>query len=408
MVQVHPFKGIRPTSELAVQVAALPYDVVNSQEAKELATGNPYSYFHIDKAEIDLSPDLSPYDEKVYQKAADNLADFLEAGWLFKEDQPYFYLYELGMNGRSQTGIVACTGIEDYINEKIKKHEFTRHEKEIDRMNHIRTCDANTSPIFLSYRPKIEIQKLIETWQQEHSPVYDFTSYHEVTHRVWVIDQADTIEKLTNLFKEVEALYIADGHHRTESAVKIGLEKRKNGEQNPETEQFLSIIFPEDELAIWEYNRVLKVELPADFIDQLAENYFVTKSGVKKPKQAGDCQLYDGKAWYTLTIKPAKIPNDPVEKLDVALLQKYVFETIFDIQDIRTDKRIDFVGGIRGTEELEKRVDSGEFKLAFSMYPTQMKDLLAVADAKKIMPPKSTWFEPKLLSGLFLHDLETK
>ncbi|MGO3779468.1 MAG: DUF1015 domain-containing protein [Enterococcus viikkiensis] len=408
MVQVHPFKGIRPTSELAAQVAALPYDVVNSQEAKELAAGNPYSYFHIDKAEIDLPADVSPYDKKVYQKAADNLADFLKAGWLFKEEQNYFYLYELVMNGRSQTGIVACTSIEDYIDEKIKKHEFTRHEKEIDRMNHIRTCDANTSPIFLSYRPKTEIQQIIKAWQQDYKPVYDFTSYHEVTHRVWVIDQGDTIETLAKLFTEIEALYIADGHHRTESAVKIGLEKRENGEQNPETEQFLSILFPEDELAIWEYNRVLKVAPPADFMEQLKENYSVTKSGVKKPKQAGDCQLYDGETWYTLRIKAEKIPNDPVEKLDVALLQKHVFETIFDIQDIRTDKRIDFIGGIRGTAELERLVDSGDFKLAFSMYPTQMRDLLAVADAKKIMPPKSTWFEPKLLSGLFLHDLETK
>lgn len=408
MVQVHPFKAIRPAEDLAEQVAALPYDVVNSQEAKELANGNPYSYFHIDKAEIDLPVDVSPYDEKVYQKAADNLAAFLEKGWLFKENEANFYLYELVMNGRSQTGIVACTSITDYIDDKIKKHEFTRHEKEIDRMNHIRTCDANTSPIFLSYRPQEEIQTIIKTWQKEHAPVYDFVSYHEVTHRVWVIDQAATSDRLAGLFTKVDALYIADGHHRTESAVKIGLEKRQSGEQNPETEQFLSIIFPEDELAIWEYNRVLKTPPPADFMERLAENYHVTNTGTKKPEKAGDCQLYDGTAWYTLSIKPEKVPNDPVEKLDVALLQKFVLEDIFEINDIRTDKRIDFVGGIRGTEELEKLVDSGEWKLAFSMYPTQMTDLLDVADAKKIMPPKSTWFEPKLLSGLFLHDLETK
>ena len=408
MVQVHPFKAIRPAEDLAEQVAALPYDVVNSQEAKELANGNPYSYFHIDKAEIDLPADVSPYDEKVYQKAADNLAAFLEKGWLFKENEANFYLYELVMNGRSQTGIVACTSTTEYIDEKIKKHEFTRHEKEIDRMNHIRTCDANTSPIFLSYRPQEEIQTIIKTWQKEHAPVYDFVSYHEVTHRVWVIDQAATSDRLAGLFTKVDALYIADGHHRTESAVKIGLEKRQSGEQNPETEQFLSIIFPEDELAIWEYNRVLKTPPPADFMERLAENYHVTNTGTKKPEKAGDCQLYDGTAWYTLSIKPEKVPNDPVEKLDVALLQKFVLEDIFEINDIRTDKRIDFVGGIRGTEELEKLVDSGEWKLAFSMYPTQMTDLLDVADAKKIMPPKSTWFEPKLLSGLFLHDLETK
>lgn len=408
MVQVHPFKGIRPAEDLAAKVAALPYDVVNSQEAKALAADNPYSYFHIDKAEIDLPTDLSPYDEKVYQKAAANLADFLAKGWLFKETKPYFYLYELVMDGRSQTGIVACTSIQDYLDEKIKKHEFTRHEKEIDRMNHIRTCDANTSPIFLTYRPQTEIQTIIKDWQQAHQPVYDFTSYHDVTHRVWVIDQSATIEQLAALFTEVEALYIADGHHRTESAVKIGLEKRQAGAENPETEQFLSIIFPEDELAIWEYNRVLKEESPVGFMARLAENYQVTKTGVKKPVKAGDCQLYDGTAWYTLSIKPEKVPNDPVEKLDVALLQKYVLEDIFAIKDIRTDQRIDFVGGIRGTEELEKLVDSGEWKLAFSMFPTQMTDLLDVADAQKIMPPKSTWFEPKLLSGLFLHDLETK
>lgn len=408
MVQVHPFRSIRPSAELADKVAALPYDVVNSQEAKDLAADNPYSYFHIDKAEIDLPTELSPYDESVYQQAADNLVAFLEKGWLFKENKAYFYLYELVMAGRSQTGIVACTSINDYIDEKIKKHEFTRHEKEIDRMNHIRTCDANTSPIFLSYRPQEKIQATIKNWQKAHAPVYDFVSYHDVTHRVWVIDQTDTIEQLADLFTEVEALYIADGHHRTESAVKIGLEKRQTGEQNPETEQFLSIIFPEDELAIWEYNRVLKTTPPADFMERLAENYQVVKTGVKKPEKAGDCQLYDGTAWYTLSIKPEKIPNDPVEKLDVALLQKFVLEDIFGIDDIRTDKRIDFVGGIRGTAELEKLVDSGEWKLAFSMYPTQMTDLLDVADAKKIMPPKSTWFEPKLLSGLFLHDLETK
>lgn len=407
MVQVQPFKAIRPAAELAKKVAALPYDVVNSQEAKELAAGNPYSYFHIDKAEIDLPSELSSYDEKVYQQAAANLAEFLEKGWLFKETADYFYLYELVMEGRSQTGIVACTAISDYLEGNIKKHEFTRHEKELDRMNHIRTCDANTSPIFLSYRPQAEIQTLIKTWQKDHVPVYDFTSYHQVTHRVWVIDQPAVIAQLTEGFAAVEALYIADGHHRTESAVKIGLEKRRFGEQGLETERFLSILFPEDELAIWEYNRVLKADPPTDFMERLAENYQVEKTEIKKPEKAGNCQLYDGTAWYTLRIKPEKVPNDPVEKLDVALLQKYVLEPIFEITDIRSDKRIDFVGGIRGTEELEKLVDSGEWKMAFSMYPTQMRDLLEVADAQKIMPPKSTWFEPKLLSGLFLHDLET-
>lgn len=408
MVQVSPFKAIRPDRKLAHKVAALPYDVVNSQEAQELAQGNPYSYFHIDKAEIDVSESISVYDPEVYQTAAKNLTDFLAKGWLVKEAAAAFYLYELVMDGRSQTGIVTCTSIQDYLDEKIKKHEFTRHEKEIDRMNHIRTCDANTSPIFLSYRPQNDIQLLVAEWKSTHRPIYDFTSFHEVTHRVWMIDDPLTIQTISDLFTKVDALYIADGHHRTESAVKVGLEKRKNGEQNSETEKFLSIIFPEDQLAIWEYNRVLNVDVPEDFFPRMAENYTITKTQHKKPTQAGDCQLYDGQAWYTLSIKPEKIPQDPVGKLDVALLQKYILEDIFDIKDMRTDQRIDFVGGIRGTAELEELVDSGAYQLAFSMYPTQMKDLLTVADAKQIMPPKSTWFEPKLLSGLFLHDLETK
>lgn len=408
MVVVHPFKAIRPNPDFASEVACLPYDVVNSAEAKAMAQDNPKSFFHIDKAEIDLPVDLSPYDEAVYQKAASNLADFLAKNWLHKDGENFYYLYELIMNGRSQTGLVACTSIDDYVSGKIKKHEFTRHEKEIDRMNHIRACDANTSPIFLSYRSRDAIQSQLKNWQETKTPVYDFTSYHEVTHKIWVIDDADLIASLAKEFEAVDALYIADGHHRTESAVKIGLEKRAAGTSSPESEHFLSIIFPEDQLAIWEYNRVLKGPAPADFMTRLAENYTIEKNGVKKPVKAGEVSLYDGSAWYTLTIKDNKIPNDPVESLDVSLLQKYVFENIFEIADIRTDKRIDFIGGIRGTDELEKLVDSGDWALAFSMYPTQMTDLLAVADANKIMPPKSTWFEPKLLSGLFLHDLETK
>lgn len=408
MVEVHPFKAIRPAEDLADKVAALPYDVVNSAEAKDLAEGNPYSFFHIDKAEIDLPTDLSPYDPQVYQKAADNLAAFLKEGWLKKEVDNFYYLYELIMDGRSQTGLVACTSIDDYVAGKIKKHEFTRPEKEVDRINHIKACDANTSPIFLSYRSDETIQGLLKSWKADHTPVYDFTSYHDVTHKVWVIDEAAVIEQLEQAFNKVNALYIADGHHRTESAVKVGLEKRENGEESPESSNFLSIIFPDDELAIWEYNRVLKVAPPADFFEQLAENFTVEKSGVKKPAAVGQVQMYLDNDWYTLTVKPEKVTNDPVERLDVSLLQNYVFDQIFDIKDVRTDKRIDFIGGIRGTEELEKLVDSGDWQLAFSMYPTAMSDLLSVADAGKIMPPKSTWFEPKLLSGLFMHDLETK
>ena len=408
MVQVRPFPGIRPAAELAAQVACLPYDVVNSTEAQALAADNPYSFFHIDKAEIDLPHDLSPYDPQVYQKAAENFQDFLAKGWLVKEQQPLLYLYELTMNGRSQTGLVATTSIDDYTSGKIKKHEFTRPEKEVDRIKHIQACDANTSPIFLSYRDEDHIQRLISQWQDQKAPVYDFTSYHEVQHRVWVIDDSAIIADLTAAFDEVPALYIADGHHRTESAVKVGLEKRANGEQSSESDYFLSIIFPESQLAIWEYNRVLNVDLPEDFFSQLEQAFDVAVSGVKKPVAQGQIQLYLDSKWYTLTIKEAVIPTDAVGRLDVSILQKQVFEKIFGIMDIRTDKRIDFIGGIRGPEELERLVDSDQWRLAFSMYPTQMEDLLAVADAGEIMPPKSTWFEPKLLSGLFLHDLETR
>lgn len=410
MVVVVPFKAIRPAEKYAEEVACLPYDVVDAAEAKAFAKGNPCSYFHIDKAEIDLPETLSPYDPQVYQKAADNLKKFLEKGWLKKDSAAQFYLYELTMDGRSQTGLVACTSIEDYQENKIKKHEFTRPEKEQDRIEHIKACDANTSPIFLCYRQQEAIQQIMKTWQKQHDPVYDFTSYYDVRHRVWVIDDPNINQSLQEHFEKVEALYIADGHHRSASAVKVGLEKRKEHAgkiENAESERFLSIIFPENELAIWEYNRVLKASPPQDFFEQLEQHFEVVKSGVKKAEKAGDFQLYDGKAWYTLTIRPESIPEDTVASLDASLLQQYVFEQIFAITDIRRDKRIDFVGGVRGSEELEKLVDSGEWRLGIALYPTAMTDLLKVADEGKNMPPKSTWFEPKLLSGLFLHDLES-
>lgn len=408
MVLVKAFKGIRPKPAYAAKIAELPYDVVNSQEAKELAQNNPYSYFHIDKAEIDLSEDVSPYSEEVYQKAAENLALNLEKGWLVKDNHPNFYLYQLTMNGRSQTGLVACTSIDDYIAGKIKKHEFTRYEKEIDRINHMKACDANTSPIFLTYRKEAEIQTIIEEWKKNHATLYDFESYHDVHHCVWLIDDERTTERLSQLFEEVDALYIADGHHRSESAVKVGLEKRANGTDSAESDFFLSILFPAEELEILEYNRILNVPLPEDFMTILKQHFIVEETTENKAREPRQIQMYLDQKWYQLTIPTEKIPADLIDSLDVSYLQKHVFEEIFDIMDIRSDKRIDFVGGIRGSEELVKHVDSGAWNLAFAMYPTQMSDLLAVADAGEIMPPKSTWFEPKLLSGLFLHDLETK
>lgn len=407
MVSIFPFKAIRPQAALADKVAELPYDVVNSQEAAAYAADNPYSYFHIDRSEIDL-PGIDPYDPKVYQKAAANLSAFLDAGWLLQDEQPAYYLYQLTMAGRSQTGLVACTAIDDYISGKIKKHEFTRPEKEIDRINHVLACDANTSPIFLSYRQPASLKKQIDAWQATHQPMYDFTRYHDVHHRVWLVDDQELLKMISQQFETVDALYIADGHHRTESAVKVGLQKRESGENSMESERFLSILFPENELAIWEYNRVLRYPVPENFFDALSEHFTIAQTNEKKPAQSGTIHLYVDHQWWALTIKPASIPTDTVGRLDVSLLQTYVLETIFGIKDIRTDKGIDFVGGIRGPQELERLVDSGDWSLAFSMYPTQMHDLLAVADAGEIMPPKSTWFEPKLLSGLFLHDLETK
>lgn len=408
MVSVHPFRVIHPKPDFAAKMAVLPYDVVDTQEAAAFAKDNPYSYFRIDRAEIDLPNLDSVYDPKVYAKAAENLKQFLQAGWLVEDKEATYYLYELTMNGRSQTGIVATTAIQEYLDGKIKKHEFTRPEKEQDRMNHIRACDADTSPIFLSYRQQDSIKQLIEHWKHTHATLYDFTHVYDVRHRVWQIDDPTVIQTLQSAFEKVPALYIADGHHRTESAVKIGLEKRANGTATPESEQFLAILFPDEELAIYEYNRVINVPIPENFMEQLAPAFTVEKIEYQKPQQKGQINCYHENQWYRLTVKESIQSDDPVAGLDVSLLQEYVIAPIFGITDVRTDKRIDFVGGIRGAEELVKRVDSGAWQLAFELYPTQMADLLNVADANQIMPPKSTWFEPKLLSGLFVYDLKTE
>lgn len=412
MVTLHPFKGIRPSAELSAKVATLPYDVLNSEEAKVLGDANPHSFLHIDKAEIDLPASLSPYDEKVYLKAGQNLQQFFQKKWLIQDDAPVLYLYELIMDGRSQTGIVGCTAIDDYVSGKIKKHEFTRPEKEVDRIRHIEACDANTSPIFLTYRTQNAIQELIAKWKKQHNPIYDFTSFHEVTHRVWIVDEPSIIDTLVTSFaNDVPALYIADGHHRTESAVKVG-HKLKNDSTsiNPEEEAnyFLSVLFPKEELEILDYNRVLNVPITADFLTHLEKSFTVEKATQGKPVASKSFGMYLDGQWYSLIAKETILSNDPVDGLDVSLLQNHIFQHIFDIQDVRTDKRIDFVGGIRSMQELEKLVDTGNWTIAFSVYPTTMDDLLNVADAGKTMPPKSTWFEPKLLSGLFLHDLETK
>ncbi len=408
------FKAVRPEALHAHEVAALPYDVMNSDEAREMVEGKPYSFLHVDKAEIDLDKSIDIYDKKVYEKASSNLYKLIEDGILIEEDKPCFYIYRQIMDGRIQTGLVGCTSIDDYINNIIKKHEFTRADKEQDRINHVDYCDANTGPIFLTYRNEEKISDIINTWT-EKAPVCDFVSEDGISHIVWVIDDEKTIVQLSELFKGVEYLYIADGHHRAASAVKVGLKRREanpNYSGDEEFNFFLSVVFPDNELYIMDYNRVVK-DLNGyssqEFMDKVSEMFSIENykgNGQYKPVSKHSYGMYlDGK-WYILKAKEGTYrAEDPVERLDVSILQKNLLSPILGIEDPRTDKRIDFVGGIRGLEELERRVAEG-MKVAFSMYPTTIEDLMDIADAGQVMPPKSTWFEPKLRSGLFIHKLK--
>ncbi len=412
MVIVKPFKALRPTPAYAAQVAALPYDVMSSAEAKEMAAGNPYSFLHVDKAEIDLPPETDIYAPEVYAKAAANLQKLAADGILQADPTACLYIYRQEMDGRRQSGLVACTAVDDYLEDRIKKHEFTRADKEADRIRHVDTCDANTGPIFLTYPGEAGIAAQISGWQQAHAPVYDFTAEDGVGHTVWVIDDPATIAAITAAFAAVPALYIADGHHRAASAVRVGQRRRAQhpgytGEE--EFNFFLSVIFPADELAIMDYNRVIQ-DLggltEADFLARLAEVFEITPAApLTRPAAVHTMSLCLPSGWYTLKVRPGRlIPADPQQRLDVAILQTQVLEPILGIADPRTDKRIDFVGGIRGLAELEARVQAGA-AAAFAMYPTQLADLMAIADMGEVMPPKSTWFEPKLRSGLFIHKL---
>lgn len=416
MAIVRAFKGIRPEPKYAEKVAALPYDVMNSDEAREMVKDNPYSFLHVDKAEIDLDRNVNIYDQKVYDKAKDNLNKMIENQILIQDEKPVLYIYKLTMNGKSQVGLVSCTSIDEYIDGTIKKHELTREDKEIDRIKHVDNCNANTGPIFLTYRSKESINKIIENWIQNNIPVYDFTADDDIIHTAWVIDNEEVINEIVNEFKSVPALYIADGHHRNASAVKVGLKRRKenpNYDKNAEFNFYLSVIFPDEQLNILDYNRVVKDlnnMTEDEFLNKLNQKFDVLKCDDDKcfkPDLMHTFGMYLNKNWYKLTLKEEYINNDDtVESLDVSLLQTHLLTPILNIKDIRTDKRIDFVGGIRGLQELVKRVDSGEMKVAFSMYPTTMNQLLNIADENKIMPPKSTWFEPKLRSGLFIHKLD--
>ncbi len=412
MAYFKPFKAVRPNKEYADKVAALPYDVMNSEEAREMVEGNPYSFLHVDKAEIDLPKDTYLYDKAVYEKAAENLKKLVDDGICKKEEKECFFIYRQIMNGRSQTGLVGCASIDDYLNNIIKKHELTRADKEQDRINHVDTCNANTGPIFLTYKNGDAVKKIIADWQESHAPEYDFVA-DGVAQTVWVIDDTAVNEAIAEEFDTIDYLYIADGHHRCASAVKVGLKRR---EANPgftgeeEFNRFLAVSFPADELEIMDYNRVIrdtKGMSRDQFLTAISTSFTfeVAKTAPYKPEEKHTFGLYTDGRWYKLTAKEGTFnPNDPVSQLDVSILQNNLISPILGIDDPRTDKRIDFVGGIRGLEELERRANT-DMALAFSMYPTTLDDLMAIADADLIMPPKSTWFEPKLLSGLFIHEL---
>lgn len=405
------FRAFRPAEKNQSLIPALPYDVMSSDEAREMVKGNPLSFLHIDKAEIDLPSGTDLYDTAVYEKAKENLISLEKNGDLIQDSAPCLYIYKQVMNGRSQIGIVGCASIDDYMNNVIKKHEHTLAKKEQDRINHVNTCDANTGPIFLTYRKNDEISGIVESWLHNNQPAYDFTA-DGVNQTVWVVDDADTVGKLSALFDTVPAMYIADGHHRCASAVRVGeMRRTSNPDYTGEEEfnYFLAVAFPDEELEIMDYNRVVKDLNGLDeneFITAISKSFEVEKTeGRCKPSDKHTFGMYLNRQWYLLRAK-ADIINegDPVERLDVSILQNYLLDSVLGIKNPKTDDRIDFIGGIRGLAELEKRADS-DMQLAFAMYPTTVDDLMAIADAGLIMPPKSTWFEPKLLSGLFIHHL---
>ena len=409
-----PFKAIRPLPEYADKVAALPYDVMNSEEAAKMVEGNPYSFLHVDKAEIDLPEGTDLYSEAVYLKARKNLDRLVSDGICRQDEENRFYIYRQIMNGRSQTGLVGCVSIDDYINNIIKKHELTRADKEADRINHVDYCDANTGPIFLTYRPQNEISAIVADWCGSHKPDCDFVTADGISNTVWVIDCDETNAKISALFDAVDYLYIADGHHRAASAVRVGLKRREefpDYDGSEEFNRFLAVLFACDELEIMDYNRVMKDlngNTQEQFIEKISKKFTVELVGENayKPEKAHTFGMLLDEKWYKLSAKEGTFnADDPVDSLDVSILQNNLISPVLDIHDPRTDKRIDFVGGIRGLGELERRANE-DMCLAFSMYPTTLEELMDIADAGKIMPPKSTWFEPKLLSGLFIHKLK--
>jgi len=416
MAVVRPFRGVRPPREIAKDLACLPYDVMNTQEAVEMAKGKECSLLHITRAEIDFPPDTDTHSEAVYRKSTENFVLWQKKGWLVQDEKPSFYIYAQTMAGRTQYGIVGCASVDDYLKGVIKKHELTRPDKEQDRMVHVRVNNANIEPVFFAYPAVRDIDSIVKKIVRKEKPEYDFTAEDGFGHHFWLVRDPSVNARIEELFyTRVPYMYVADGHHRTAAAALVGKEKRENNpgyKGNEEYNFFLAVIFPDDQLRIIDYNRTIR-DLNGlskeEFLSKLESGFDISEKGEKiyKPRKLHNFSMYlDGK-WYSLKAKKGTYDdNDPIGVLDVTILTKQILSPILDIQDLRTSKRIDFVGGIRGLGELKKRVDSGEMKVAFAMFPVSMKQLINIADSGNIMPPKTTWFEPKLRSGLVIHLLE--
>jgi len=415
MAIVKPFRGLRPPGEIAKDLACLPYDVMNATEAKEMAEGKECSLLHITRSEIDLPADIDDHSEAVYKKSVENFSKWRKKGWLVQDEEPRFYIYAQTMQGYTQYGIVGCASVEDYLNGIIKKHELTRPDKEQDRMVHIRVNNANIEPVFFTYPAVKEIDEIVSKIVATEKPEYDFVAEDGFGHHFWVVKKAKTNKLIERLFAEkVPSTYVADGHHRTAAAALVGKEKKENNPHHNGTEDynfFMAVHFPDNQLRIIDYNRTIRDlnGLTAEeLVARLGEGFIVEEKGstTYKPEKLHNFSMYlDGK-WYSLTAKEGTYnDNDPIGVLDVTILTNQVLNPILDIQDLRRSRRIDFVGGIRGLDELKKRVDSGEMKVAFALFPVSMKQLITIADSGNIMPPKTTWFEPKLRSGLVIHML---
>lgn len=415
MATLKAFKGLRPPKKIVSDLASRPYDVLNSTEAREEAKGNPYSLLHIIKPEIDLPEGVSLYSQPVYEKAKENFNRFKQKGWLVPDKEEHLYIYAQTMFGKTQYGIVGCASVDDYLNNVIKKHELTRHDKEEDRMKHVRITNANMEPVFFSYPAVGEIDRIVADFVNNNEPEYDFKADDGVGHHFWVIRDKEIINRITHLFDKIPSTYVADGHHRTAAAALVGKEKREkdpNYSGNEEYNFFLAVHFPDNQLTIIDYNRVVKDlngNTTDEFLEKLKAGFAIEEKGTEiyKPESLHNFSMYLEGKWYSLTVKEGNFDDhDPIGVLDVTILTNLVLDPVLAIGDLRSSKRIDFVGGIRGLEELKRRVESGEMKVAFALYPVSMKQLINIADSGKIMPPKTTWFEPKLRSGLVVHELD--